>query len=354
MVLTLDAVVNEINEHHSARKTAEFIFCPIIGNLEDHIAMPISVGVSFQKIEGNVNEFVNFIDIFYESYYEDPKERNIAVCPGTVFNKFDNALRIAEFVEIYKILGASKFYIYDVSIGENAREILKFYESEGTVEILEWNLANFIELSEENIHGNGKIAALNDCFYHATLVDDFKYFIHADFDEIIFPYNFDTLTDFLKENDSSKFHSFNFRNYFFFSTFQGDFSNVQPNAVNKFLYTQAQITRLQLANPFRVRSKYIAKASSTFEVGNHFVWKFDSNTAEFKVDTSIGALHHYRNDKNNLDSDYGSVATETNEYARKFGELLSKNVDEVCKKAFISGICPLGKNVTMPEIMIKE
>lgn len=352
MILSLDAIYGEINEDHGAHKTAEFFLCPIIGDID--VDLPLKVGVSAREFEGDVNEFVNFIDIFYEMYYEEKSERNIAVCPGPVYNNYDNALRIAEYIEMYKILGATKFYIYKSSIGEKAFELLKFYESQGTVEFLDWNLGDFVDLSEEIIHSRGIIAALNDCFYRATNVDTFKYFIHSDFDEIIFPYEVDTLKEFLKENDKSQYHSFNFNNYFFFSSFQYDFSNVSPEFVNKFLYTQAKIKRLHAADELHTRSKYIAKGDSVFEVGYYFVWLADQNTKEFEVNTSLGALHHYRDECAFENFDYCDRPTETEDHARKFGELLWKNVDEVCQKVFEDGICPTGTNEITAEIMIQE
>lgn len=350
MVLTIKAISDEINEAHDGHKTAGFILCPIIGKPEDHVELPISVGVSLNETQGDVNDFVNFIDISYERFYEDNKERNIAVCPGPVFKNFNNALRVAEFVEMYKILGATKFYIYDSSICEEVKKLMDFYVSEGSVEILKWNLEDFMELNEENIYYNGIIAALNDCFYHATFVDDFKYFIHSDFDEIIFPYEFNNLTEFLKVHDDPQFNSFNFFNFFFFS-FQRDFANVPENSVNKFLYTQSQILRLQDADKHHERSKYIAKANSVFEVGNHFMWSTARNTQEFTVNISLGALHHYRDKCLTNTMNYCEYPTEKENYARKFSETLWENVDKVCE-IFENGICPMG--YVVPDIMKKR
>ncbi len=346
MILSMDGVVNDIIDFDEMRETgSNFILCPIIGQPEDgDVLLPTSVGVSIDISDGDVENFVNFVEISYPREVQEEENRDIAVCPGPVFSYYDNALRVAEMIEIYKILGVSKFYIYDASIAEDVAKLLKYYEAEGTVEIFPWNIAEVIKLDPNIIHHYGLLGALNDCFYHATLVDKFKYFIHADFDEIIFPYQTETLTEFLKNHDQPSFHSFVFCNYYFFSEFPNDFSNIPQNAVNKFLFTQAQTTQMKNHTRHHMRSKYIAKTNSVFEVGIHFVFNYVNKAKELKVDVNTGALHHYRD--NCAFFEMCESPTEQETYSRKFGERLWRNVDEVCGKVFKDGKCPFGRNVT--------
>lgn len=332
--------VKFISESHKGKYSAFFILCKLDHNQE----MPSYVGFTEQEIRGNIKDYVNFIKVSYPREKSDKNSRNIAVCPGPVFSSYDNALRIAEMIEIYKILGANKFYIYNASIAEDVTELFKFYESQGTVEFLQWNIADIIELKPEVIHHYGLLGSLNDCFYYATLVDNFKYFIHADFDEIIFPYKVDTLTEYLDKYDNSSFHSHVFFNYFFFYEYIHDLSNVPTNAINKFLYTQAQTIRTSSHLKPHERTKYIAKGDSVIEVGNHFIWQSFGGKKECTVNDKFGTLHHYRD--NCTMFKLCNVKKSNDEHARKFNAELWKNVDDVCGKVFAGGKCPLGRNVT--------
>lgn len=331
-------MIKQISESHKAIYSAYFVLC----QLNQTQALPPYVGLTDKKIEGNFTNQINFIKISYQREKND-EDRKIAVCPGPVFSNYDNALRIVEMIEIYKILGASKFFIYNASIAEEVLELLKFYEEQGTVEFLPWNIADVIDLTPKNIHHYGLLGCLNDCFYYATLVDNFQYFIHADFDEIIFPYDVDTLGEYLDKYDNKTYHSHTFFNYFFFYEYDHDLSNVPKNVVNKFLYTQAQTTRMSHLGR-HVRTKYIAKGDSVIEVGNHFVWQFIYGTREFKVDEKYGALHHYRDNCEIFK--FCDEKKFKDEHARKFSDELWKNVDDVCKKVYGDGVCQLGRNVT--------
>lgn len=332
--------VHHNSEDHDAKYAVFFILCPIIDKKE----LPISVGITDKEYEGDINEIVNFVQISYPNI-DDDDGNNIALCPGPVFSDYNNALRIAEYVEIYKLMGASKFYIYNVSMSQDVAKLFEFYESIGTVEILPWNIADVVQINQSVIHHYGIIACLNDCFYRATNVDKFKYFIHADFDEIIYSYKTDTLTEFLEINDKADFHSFGFLNYFFLLEYGQDFSNIPSDATNKFLFTQAQTTRTNKPMNRHQRSKYIAKRDSAVSMGNHFVWNGIPGTGENYVNVSLGALHHYR--ENCKIFDLCKAKTEHNDYARKFGDKLYVNVDKVCKEIYSDGKCPLGKNFTI-------
>jgi Glycosyltransferase family 92 len=345
MIMSFDALdVIEIPEIHEGKFSVNSVICPVfITNLNDTVKRPRSVGISSDILQ-NIENSLNFIEIFHRRNVTR-ENKSIAVCPGPVFSTYDNALRIAEYIEIYKLQGASKFYFYDAGISQNVMKLLKFYESQGTVEILTWNIATYVEINQAMIHHYGIIGCLNECFYHATLIDDFEYFIHADFDEEIFSYKTDTLKEFLEINDKAEIHSFVFSNYFFFFEFGHDLTNIPSNATNKFLYTQAQVTKMNKTMGSDVRTKYIAKRDSVELIGNHFVWKAASNSRKIEVKPTEGAVHHYRDDCPLFKLCDEPTVNDT--YARKFGLELWKNVDENCAKVFENGKCPFGRNFTL-------
>lgn len=64
----------------------------------------------------------------------------MAVCVPALMNKFPNVLRVAEFVEMYKILGATRFYFYNASMTEDVNKILHYYQDTDNVTVYDWKL----------------------------------------------------------------------------------------------------------------------------------------------------------------------------------------------------------------------
>lgn len=349
-MITVDALdVIRLWEAVSGTKPAFFVICPIITDLTDEeIQLPDFVGITDRNYdEHEIQDLVNFLSITYPRNFTTNENRNettIAVCPGPIQGKFENALRIAEYVEMNRILGASKFYFYNMSMSREVENLAKFYESQGLAEIVSWNIDDVLEMDESVIHYYGIMAALNDCFYRATAIDNFKYVILTDFDEIIFPYTTETLSDFLELYDSPAYHSLTFSNYFVFTEYPKDFSNVPKNAVNKFLYTQAQVTRMKDVTGdiwwWRVRTKCIAKRDYVIEAGNHFAWYGIDNTKEYHVPHRDAMMYHYRED---CLVGYCNQARVDDFFARNFENQLWKQVDKICAEVFEDGKCPIGK-----------
>lgn len=335
-----------MHETVSGTKPAFFVVCPIVAySTHEEILLPDLVGITDKSYDDEyVERSVNFIAITYPRKFDNKEDTTIAVCPGPIQGKFQNALRIAEYVEINRILGASKFYFYNMSMSDDVRNLAKFYASQGLVEIVSWNIDDVLEMDESIIHYYGIMASLNDCFYRATAVDNFKYVILTDFDEVIFPYKTETISEFLELHDSNEFHSLTISNYFVFAEYPKDLSNVPESAANKFLYTQALTTRMRDVTGdikwYRVRTKGIAKRDFVTETGNHYSWSGIKGTREKLVSHSDAMMYHYRD---HCLVGYCNKPMTVDSFARKFESQLWKNVEEVCGKVFSNGICPIGE-----------
>lgn len=146
-------------------------------------------------------------------------------------NKFANVLRIVEFVEIYKILGATQFYFYNRSITSDVDKILRYYQNNENVQVNNWNISNnilhnfalqnlifiaFIDYSSKELEYEAISACYHDCYFRASIVENFKYIVLVDIDEIIVPIvkGIDNLLDFLHKIDDKATNSFNFQNVF--------------------------------------------------------------------------------------------------------------------------------------------
>eukprot|EP00095_Tigriopus_kingsejongensis_P000761 maker-scaffold727_size105747-snap-gene-0.17 protein:Tk00761 transcript:maker-scaffold727_size105747-snap-gene-0.17-mRNA-1 annotation:"conserved hypothetical protein" len=106
----------------------------------------------------------------------------MVVCVKPFHYNWDRALWLVEFIETYKLLGASHFVFYNHSVGPLVDKLLKKYVQEHVVTVLEWNL---LLRSQKDIRTEAIFTALNDCNLRA--VNRFKFAVVLDVDEYIFP-----------------------------------------------------------------------------------------------------------------------------------------------------------------------
>jgi hypothetical protein len=334
--------VSQMHEPIYGTYPAFFVICPVVFfSTENEIKLPEYVRITDRNYNDHFEDnFGDFVGISYPNARDN--NDSLAVCPGPAQNNFSNALRIAEFVEIYKLLGISKFYFYNMSVSDDVDKLFRHYESERVAEIHQWNIENVLRMDESIIHYFGIMATLNDCFYRATTVDNFKYVVIADFDEVIHPlHTHERLTDFLDAHDDPSYHSLLFSNFFVFADHAADFSSIPKDAVNKYLYTQAQVIRMKESTGdlkwFHVRTKFVAKRDVVTEVGNHYVWTALSGTKETYVDQKDAVMFHYRDD---CIPGHCDKETAKDFSMRKYGNRLWSQVDAVCGRVFENGLCP--------------
>jgi Glycosyltransferase family 92 len=110
--------------------------------------------------------------------------------------------------------------------------LLAVYKHTGVATILPWNLEGYP--TESDLHYGGIMAALNDCLYRALVVDNFKYLLIVDIDEILMPLKTESLADLLMESQehNDRAHSFVFRNVFFFYAHLGNYQAISSDASN--------------------------------------------------------------------------------------------------------------------------
>lgn len=158
----------------------------------------------------------------------------LSICVGPAQENFKNVLRVVEFVEFYKLLGATKFYFYNSSVTPDVDKLFRYYEKSGIVEILQWHIEGYA--FEKELRYDGIFAMMNDCVYRSSIVDNFKYTAMVDFDEIIIPLapNTTNLLDLVKERDRDTVHSFCFPNVLLFYTFPKNYDSAPANTCKIF------------------------------------------------------------------------------------------------------------------------
>ena len=192
---------------------------------------------------------------------EDPGVR-MGVCVKPLYNQYDRALWLLEFIEMYRLLGATDFVFYNHSIGPSVEAVLRHYTGEGptnravTVQVLPWNLP--IE-SQMRIRTEAQFTALNDCNFR--LMNRVKYAAMVDVDEFLIPHSHHNLTSLLNELNRPQIASFSFRNAFFYLYWRnssGVESVVRTAGLRNspgYLVTQYKTTRLERIHRHGSRSK---------------------------------------------------------------------------------------------------
>lgn len=228
---------------------------------------------------------------------------DIGVCVKPMHFHYNKTLELIEFIELNKILGVTKFTLYNDTVSPEVNCALEYYKTEEkSVVVLPWRLN--ID-SQTEIRTEGLFAALNDCLYRN--MNDFRYLMLIDFDEFIVPHTNDTLPQMLAHVDAQKIivtgnigrygvkvppqpkvtSAYSFQNAFFYLQFADDQEAGSPMRVLR------KTRRKSKFNPQKQRSKYICVPRNVKEAGNHFIWEFGRGS-NLNVPTKYGYLHHYR------------------------------------------------------------
>ena len=126
---------------------------------------------------------------------------NFTICLSQIFNYHNNALQFVQFMEINKILGVQRVVIYNISCGPDVEKVMRHYVKEGTLEVVDWNINDFMtpskgwqpEVHPGDILYHGQVVSLNDCLYRYMYHS--KYILFHDFDEIVVPYKHNSLNE---------------------------------------------------------------------------------------------------------------------------------------------------------------
>lgn len=123
-------------------------------------------------------------------------KKKFAVCvKGLDFLQEDLSVRLVEWLELLKILGASKVFLYELEVHPNISKVLEYYKSSGLVQLTpitlpgnQPNLPGFRHLYLKNKLTNkrqNEIIPYNDCLYRNLY--SYEYLALLDIDEIIMP-----------------------------------------------------------------------------------------------------------------------------------------------------------------------
>ncbi|KAH6923989.1 hypothetical protein HPB50_010216 [Hyalomma asiaticum] len=128
---------------------------------------------------------------------ERSKEKCCAVCVRPIFGSSMSLWKVVEFVVHYKVMGATKFYFYDLHMTSDMKLLLAWLHSAGVdVTLIPFKLIAGSAL----VHAEGQMPALYDCIFRSMARTE--YYIHVDFDEFIVPQRHSSIPAIIVEEEA--------------------------------------------------------------------------------------------------------------------------------------------------------
>ncbi|XP_055355378.1 beta-1,4-galactosyltransferase galt-1-like [Paramacrobiotus metropolitanus] len=235
----------------------------------------------------NVSRSVD-LDVATPPFWPEPPPLSMALCGPIVFGQDIRPEHIVEWVEYYRIMGVSKFFIpvyYTSPFSDVPAEllwVLWYYEDLELVEVVNWTLP--VEI-ERKVHYNGQLAAINGCVMKAYGYWD--YVVVVDFDEYIISQD-GTGLDAIVQKGSL------------------DCVTIRHSAVKNSLSVPAtsddigqhlvrHLQRDSFVWPANDRTKYVCRPQSVLEAGIHFIHKIRPNARLLQgANTEETLVLHFR------------------------------------------------------------
>lgn len=244
---------------------------------------------------GSTDIFMNVID---NNKKTKTDQQNLAICVPPLFGNVD-ILRLTEFIELSRILGAQHFVFYPKFVSSELLSLLDYYQGLGLVTVMLWNMT----IPENQIWYHGQSASIWDCLYRTMF--KFRHVAFMDFDEFIVPRFQNTIPDFLsylqeEQNiNNENISAYKFKSVFFDSKFNS-VDDVPELPELRQLVTLNNTVRTRKFS--RVRTKLVVNPANVFELGIHHVSKPNEEHYKcYEVHPKQAFIHHYRQCK----PDYG-------------------------------------------------
>ncbi|XP_013415345.1 beta-1,4-galactosyltransferase galt-1 [Lingula anatina] len=205
---------------------------------------------------------------------------SFSVCTPPLFDEV-NPYRLVQFIEMNRLLGADHITFYNFNTTKVVNKILDFYEKQGKIEVVPWDIP---VSEEEEVWYYGQLLTINDCLYRNMF--HFNYTAFYDLDELLVPRNASNWHAMLSQLPAlPSVVGYSFQSAFFLPA-KGYSYNTD------IIYTQ---NTKRVAKLSRLRKKVLVKGDSIFELGIHHVSRplLHKQYVEV-VSDKVGLIHHYR------------------------------------------------------------
>ena len=222
--------------------------------------------------------------------------RTFGVCIETaIFNAVPIASLI-ESIERNRAMGAEWLTVYVYKTSEAVMKVLRDYESEGVLEIVDWNLSNYTLKYSKYYAESVSIA---DCLYRNMY--KVKYLVFVDLDEIIVPRQHRNWMEMVSAIDQTDIAAFQFnhvttypQNYLTWTCVSGGHKSIitQPIFLRHSRRTLPYSVLKDLV--WTGRQKVMTKPVLIKKMGIHSAISFFNSARQHTVPAEIGLVYHYR------------------------------------------------------------
>jgi hypothetical protein len=119
------------------------IVCILQRSIHQDFKTPEAIGISYKNHSSMAQTTsltaIRYPKLFNRSSKFQSQNNGLLVCVPAFQGNYSKVLRIVEFIEIYKLMGAYKFYFYNASISQDVDRVLRYYVENDNVEVLDWN-----------------------------------------------------------------------------------------------------------------------------------------------------------------------------------------------------------------------
>lgn len=231
------------------------------------------------------------------NYPESDKKGQIAICVKALNFQDDITMKLVEWMEVIKLLGADKVFFYVVSVHENVMKALRFYEKLRNVKLEFIGTPEGLPATSTQKY-QIEVILFNDCLYKHS--NEFDYLAPLDIDELILPTRPEdrTWSDLIERFSKNKRHrnkqSFAFRQAYFLSNNNHE-GEIQPEAPRDFHFLQSVYMSLPISAE-GLTGKSFQSTQRVLLMHNHYpmacVNEENCHRAHIKVENA--KLHHYR------------------------------------------------------------
>ncbi|XP_037091567.1 uncharacterized protein LOC119111841 [Pollicipes pollicipes] len=241
------------------------------------------------------------------------QRQDFAVCvKGLSFPDQDLSVRLVEWLEMLRLLGARKVFLYDLEVHPNISKVLRHYQQEGLVEVTPLTLAgeqpNMSPLQRLYLRKKvtnkrqSELVPYNDCFYRNLYM--YEYVVLLDTDEIIMPTAYASWAALMKaivpranieaKKKKKEIASYNARNVYFFDV--QDHEHTWHRDIPRYMHMLQHVRRSRNYTKPGHYIKCFHRTDRVIALHNHFPLACLGGCLSYSINTSEAQLQHYRAD----------------------------------------------------------
>ena len=265
--------------------------------------IPLSVSL----VESPCNTATNNLRVTYEN---PGAKKDFAVCVKGLDFLDDWSIRMVEWLELLKLLGADKVFMYDLETHPNITKVLKYYQSTGFVDVRpitlpggQPNIKGLLHMylkSKVNNKRQNELIPYNDCLYRNMY--RYKYLVLLDIDEVIMPVQTGNWKELMQvvEEKSLKIKnisraSYNVRNVYFLDDLLH--SHGWFKSIPRFTHMLQHVFRTQNFTKPGQYVKCFHNPERVLTLHNHFPLAcIGGGCTSYPINTTDAQLQHYRSD----------------------------------------------------------